>query len=167
MGNVTSNIEILHGKEYCRAANPKRSKLQYQDIERCQQSINQWRVSPNIPSLKFERLGDNEKHNHCSIRASLELRVFLAVEFESNRPKRAAVMNIGHHDRMYDHAQRVRERSRSPTAELRRMDAVPVPRPSQADPSASPRGGQDSGSSRYRQDSDRPAPCGRPRAALP
>ncbi|MCY4188260.1 MAG: hypothetical protein OXD30_07230, partial [Bryobacterales bacterium] len=99
---MTSNIEILHGKEYCRAANPKRSKLQYQDIERCQQSINQWRVSPNIPSLKFERLGDNEKHNHCSIRASLELRVILAVEFESNRPKRAAVMNIGHHDRMYD-----------------------------------------------------------------
>ncbi len=78
------------------------------EIRLCQDAIRQWQAEPYAPGLKFEFLGSESGKNHWSIRASRELRVILAVEFEDNRPKRAAVMNIGHHDAMYDWSRRRR-----------------------------------------------------------
>ena len=99
-------IQILFGKEYYRRARPGQSTLGQAEVERCQRAIDRWRADPHSPGLNFERLGADKKQNHWSIRASKELRVILAVAFDGRTPKSAAVVNIGHHDAMYDWAKR-------------------------------------------------------------
>lgn len=106
MESPSAPVQILHGKEYCRQARPASSRLDRQAIERCQGAIRQWRTNPRHPGLNFEFLGKGEKQNHWSIRASRERRVILAVRSRNSVPSLAAVVNIGHHDPMYERSAR-------------------------------------------------------------
>lgn len=105
-GDAAGMVQILFGKEYCRRARPGSTGLGTGEVKRCQLAIKRWRQDPRTRGLNFERLGSGEKQNHWSIRASQELRVILAVEFDIDKPKRAAVANIGHHDEVYEWARR-------------------------------------------------------------
>ena len=100
-------MQLLYGKEYWRQCEPERSTLEQAEIERCIEAVDRFQADPRIPGLNFERLGSGSRQNHWSIRASRELRVVLAVEWErgiqesGGRPKRFAPVNMGHHDAMY------------------------------------------------------------------
>ena len=100
-------MEIRFGKEYWRQSRPKFTSLQKDEIDRCKAAVDQFRGNPRIPGLNFERLGRGAQ-NHWSIRASKELRVILAVEFDDSSPKVFAPVNMGHHDPMYAWSERQR-----------------------------------------------------------
>ncbi len=96
---------IGFGKEYFRQANAKRSSLQKDDRERCFVAVEKFLTAHGNPGLNFERLGSGERKNHWSIRASQELRVILAVD-PPVKPDKFAPVNMGHHDPMYQWAER-------------------------------------------------------------
>ncbi len=97
----------LIGKEYFRKSRPKQSNLHQSDINRCVAAVGKFQSNIRHPGLNFERLGIQSGQNHWSIRASQELRVILAVELDDNyRPVRFAPVNMGHHDQMYEWAER-------------------------------------------------------------
>ena len=100
-------MQILYGKDYQRKAqNPLAWRFQPEDSQRCVNAVEKFLVNPHRPGLNFERLGSGPRQNHCSIRASRELRVILAVEPNSTHPRRVGLVNMGHHDPMYDWARR-------------------------------------------------------------
>ena len=83
-----------------------RAPLPAADKRRCDDAIRQFRNDPLHPGLNFERLGKHSKQNHCSIRASRELRLILAVEPDFQAPKVVLFVNMGHHDQVYLWAER-------------------------------------------------------------
>ena len=85
-----------------------RTPLAVKDKRRCDDAIKQFRENPHHPSLNYERLGRLPNQNHCSIRASGELRMILAVEPEFQAPDVVVFVNMGHHDQMYRWAKRQR-----------------------------------------------------------
>ena len=100
-------MQILYGKEYQRKAlNPLAWGFRPEESRRCVNAVEKFLGNPYRPGLNFERLGSGRKQNHCSIRASRELRVILAVEPNGTQPRRVGLLNMGHHDPMYDWARR-------------------------------------------------------------
>ena len=100
-------MQILYGKDYQRKAlDPLASGFRPEDSRRCVNAVEKFLGNPHHPGLNFERLGSGRKQNQCSIRASRELRVILAVEPNSTQPRRVGLLNMGHHDPMYDWARR-------------------------------------------------------------
>ena len=83
-----------------------RAPLTASDKRRCDEAISRFRDNPLHPGLNYERLGKNPKQNHCSIRASRELRLILAVEPDFQAPEVVVFVNMGHHDQMYQWAER-------------------------------------------------------------
>ncbi len=83
-----------------------RSSLPDSDKRRCDKAIRLFRGNPHHPSLNYEHLGRNSKQNHCSIRASKELRLILAVEPSFEKPKIVVFVNMDHHDEAYRWAER-------------------------------------------------------------
>lgn len=72
------------------------------DAHRCWKAVARFQDDPDHPGLNFERLGGNAGKNRlCSIRASLELRILLAVDGST-----AVLLRAGHHDRIYELAAR-------------------------------------------------------------
>ena len=76
-------------------------RLTPQDQTRFVTAVSQFNQDPATPGLNFEKLGGGPKSNLWSIRASLELRILLA---EGNG--QFVFVNAGHHDAMYDWAER-------------------------------------------------------------
>ncbi len=76
-------------------------KLTRQDQERCVSAVCRFVQNPTAPGLNFEKLGGGLRSNLWSVRASLELRILLAVD-----DGRFIFVNAGHHDAMYDWAKR-------------------------------------------------------------
>ena len=100
-------MQILYGKEYQRKAlDPLAWGFRPEDSRRCVNAVESFLVNPRHPGLNFERLGSGRKQNHWSIRASRELRVILAVEPNSTQPRRVGLLNMGHHDPVYNWARR-------------------------------------------------------------
>lgn len=97
-------MEFLAGRWFHRAQ--KGSSLTEGEKAQCWRALRQFEVNPGHPSLNFERLGRGAKQNHCSIRASRELRIILAVEPNFESLERVMIANMGHHDPMYNWAQR-------------------------------------------------------------
>ena len=97
-------MEFLAGRWFHRAQ--QGVSLSEDEKERCWTALRQFEVDPRHPSLNFERLGSGAKQNHCSIRASRELRLILAVEPGFETPERVMIANMGHHDEMYEWARR-------------------------------------------------------------
>ena len=83
-----------------------RAPLPASDQRRCDDAIRQFRNNPLHPGLNYERLGKRPKQNHCSIRASRELRLILAVEPDFQAPRVVLFVNMGHHDQVYLWAER-------------------------------------------------------------
>ena len=83
-------------------------RTQLLDVEKqkCWQAIDDFRQDPWRPSLKYEPLAKRRGHNHCSIRASLELRVILAVEPDFANPAKVILVRMDHHDPAYRWAER-------------------------------------------------------------
>ena len=75
--------------------------LTRQDQERCVTAVCRFVENPATPGLNFEKLGGGPRSNLWSIRASLELRILLAVD-----DGRFIFVNAGHHKAMYDWAKR-------------------------------------------------------------
>lgn len=102
-------MQVLYGREYQRKAlDPRAFGFQPEDSRRCVGAVEKFLTNPGHPSLNFERLGSGSRQNHWSIRASRELRVILAADPASTPPSRVALLNMGHHDAMYDWARRQR-----------------------------------------------------------
>ena len=80
-------------------------KLTPQDQERCVSAVCRFVENPATPGLNFEKLGGGPRSNLWSVRASLELRILLAVD-----DGRFIFVNAGHHDAMYDWAKRRQHR---------------------------------------------------------
>ena len=98
-------MKILFSRSSYRAL--KRPPLTAEERDRCLGAIERFVENPRHPGLNFERLDRWPERNHCSIRASKELRVILAVPGPSfANPETAMVVNMGHHDSMYDWARR-------------------------------------------------------------
>ncbi len=76
-------------------------RLTPQDQARFVTAVAQFSQDPTTPGLNFEKLGGGAKSNLWSLRASLELRVLLAVD-----DGQFVFVNAGHHDAMYDWAER-------------------------------------------------------------
>ncbi|MDE0631975.1 MAG: AAA family ATPase [Caldilineaceae bacterium] len=76
-------------------------RLTPQDQARFVTAVSQFSQDPTTPGLNFEKLGGGAKSNLWSLRASLELRVLLAVD-----DGQFVFVNAGHHDAMYDWAER-------------------------------------------------------------
>ena len=83
-----------------------RAPLPAADKRRCDDAIRQFRNNPLHPGLNYERLGKHSKQNHCSIRASRELRLILAVEPDFQAPRVVVFVKMGHHDQVYRWAER-------------------------------------------------------------
>ena len=84
-----------------------RTRLPEGDQQRCFEAIEQFGKDPRYPSLNYERLGHGSVQNHCSIRASEELRVILAVApVDFDRPTAAVLVHMGHHDPAYEWSKR-------------------------------------------------------------
>ena len=83
-----------------------KSTLPEADKQRCYLAIEQFKNDPFRPGLYYKRLGKGPRQNHCSIRASQELRVILAVDPNFQPPGTVVLANMGHHDEMYDWAKR-------------------------------------------------------------
>ena len=75
--------------------------LTRQDQERCVTAVCRFVENPATPGLNFEKLGGGPRSNLWSMRASLELRILLAVD-----DGRFIFVNAGHHKAMYDWAKR-------------------------------------------------------------
>lgn len=98
-------MKILFSRSSYRAL--KRPPLTAEERDRCLGAIERFVENPRHPGLNFESLDRWPDRNHCSIRASKELRVILAVPGPSfSNPETAMVVNMGHHDSMYDWARR-------------------------------------------------------------
>ena len=96
-------MKIFYAKEFHRKfRNPLDYGFQPKDRDRCVGAVNKFRNNPRHPGLNFEPLGHGRNYNHWSIRASRELRVILAVELEDEQPRRVGLLNMGHHDDMYE-----------------------------------------------------------------
>ena len=76
-------------------------RLTRQDQERCVSAACRFIEDPAAPGLNFEKLGGGPRSNLWSIRASRELRILLTVGED-----RCIFVNAGHHDAMYDWANR-------------------------------------------------------------
>ncbi len=76
-------------------------RLTPQDQARFVTAVSQFAKDPATPGLNFEKLGGSTKSNLWSIRASQELRILLAVD-----DGQFVFVNAGHHDAMYDWADR-------------------------------------------------------------
>ncbi|MCY3817861.1 MAG: AAA family ATPase [Gammaproteobacteria bacterium] len=92
-------MNIKYSETFHRAPLPKIDK------ERCYAAIERFKDSPKHPGLNYERIGKG-RQNHCSIRASQELRVILAVEPDFQNPENVILANMGHHDAMYAWSER-------------------------------------------------------------
>ncbi len=100
-------MQILYGREYHRAAeDPLSSGLTPEDSRRCVRAVEKFLENPRLSGLNCEKLGSRTGSNHWSIRASQELRVILALEPNHIEPQRVGLLNMGHHDPMYDWAER-------------------------------------------------------------
>ena len=82
-----------------------RSKLQKGEKERCLSAIQQFQTDCKRSSLNLEFLGHPPNENHYSIRASKELRIILALDWERHI---CVLANMGHHDAMYNWSDRQR-----------------------------------------------------------
>ena len=78
-------------------------RLARQDQERCVTAVYKFAQNPAAPGpgLNFEKLGGGPQSNLWSLRASRELRILLAVD-----DSQFVFVNAGHHDAMYDWAER-------------------------------------------------------------
>ena len=76
-------------------------RLTPQDQSRFVTAVSQFAQDPATPGLNFEKLGGGTRSNLWSIRASQELRILLAVD-----EGQFVFVNAGHHDAMYDWADR-------------------------------------------------------------
>ena len=100
-------MQVLYGREYQRKAlDPLAFGFQPEDSRRCVDAVEKFLANPRQPGLNFERLGSGRRQNHWSIRASRELRVIMAVDPDATPPHRVGLLNMGHHDPMYDWARR-------------------------------------------------------------
>ena len=91
--------------EMCYTRDFHRSKLQKGEKERCLSAIQQFQTDWKRPSLNLELLGHAPNENHYSIRASKELRIILALDWERHI---CVLANMGHHDAMYSWSDRQR-----------------------------------------------------------
>ncbi len=80
--------------------NFKKTRLNESEKQRCFKAVNLFQRNPRHPGLKFERLGSGGR-NHCSIRASKELRIILAVYPDFQDPGITALFHMDHHDPAY------------------------------------------------------------------
>ncbi len=76
-------------------------RLTPQDQKRFVTAVSQFARDPATPGLNFEKLGGGTKSNLWSLRASQELRILVAVD-----DGQFVFVNAGHHDVMYDWAER-------------------------------------------------------------
>ncbi len=76
-------------------------RLTPQDQARFVTAVSQFNQDPANPGLNFEKLGGGPKSNLWSLRASLELRILVAAD-----DGQFVFVNAGHHDAMYDWAER-------------------------------------------------------------
>ncbi len=76
-------------------------RLTPQDQSRFVTAVSQFARDPATPGLNFEKLGGGTKSNLWSLRASQELRILLAED-----DGQFVFVNAGHHDAMYDWADR-------------------------------------------------------------
>ena len=98
-------MDILSARSFYRAFG--QASLSDDDRTRCTDTIERFREDPFYPSLKYKRLGSGSRQNHCSIRASRELRVIMAVApTEFQRPENVLLLHMGHHDAAYEWAVR-------------------------------------------------------------
>ena len=81
-----------------------RSTLSKTEKQRCYRAIEQFQANPFHQGLNYERLGKGRSQNHCSIRGSRELRVILAVAPDFQDPQHVVLVNMGHHEPMYQWA---------------------------------------------------------------
>lgn len=98
-------MEIHSARSFYRAFN--RPSLSDNERARCTRAIERFSENPFHPSLNYERLGGSSGQNHCSIRASRELRVIMAVApTEFQKPENVLLLHMGHHDAAYEWAAR-------------------------------------------------------------
>ncbi len=100
-------MKILFHREAFKAL--KGNKLMKNEKVQFSRAIENFQDNFRHPGLNFERLGSGEKQNHYSIRASRELRLILAIDDSDlvlQQPEKAVVVNLGHHDQMYEWAMR-------------------------------------------------------------
>ena len=97
-------MEIHSARSFFRAFN--RPSLSEDERARCTRAIERFSENPFHPSLNYERLGGRSRQNQCSIRASQELRVILAVNPYFSNPERVLLLYAGHHDAAYRWASR-------------------------------------------------------------
>ena len=97
-------MEITSARSFFRAFN--RASLSEDERTRFNNAIERFSSDPFHPSLHYERLGRSSRMNQCSIRASQELRVILAVEPEFQNPERVILLYADHHDSAYQWAKR-------------------------------------------------------------
>ena len=106
---ILAPMQVLYGREYQRKALDLLAfGFQPEDSRRCVGAVEKFLANPGHPGLNFERLESGSRQNHWSIRASRDLRVILAVDPASTPPRRVALLNMGHHNAMYDWARRQR-----------------------------------------------------------
>ncbi len=82
------------------------SKLSDADKKRCHEAVTKFTQNPQHPGLNFEIVGSTGNRNHCSIRASKELRVILAVEPDLQTPEDVMLVHMGHHNDAYQWSKR-------------------------------------------------------------
>ncbi len=97
-------MEITSARSFYRAFS--RASLSDDEKTRCTNAIDRFFANPFHPSLNYESLGSTTRQTQCSIRASRELRVILAVEPEFQNPERVVLLHAGHHDAAYQWARR-------------------------------------------------------------
>ncbi len=94
------SVELAMTRSFNRQIGHTR-RLTPQDQSRFVTAVSQFAEDPATPGLNFEKLGGGTKSNLWSIRASQELRILLAVD-----NGQFVFVNAGHHDAMYDWADR-------------------------------------------------------------
>lgn len=97
-------MEITSAPSFHRAFN--RASLSKDERTRFINAIDRFSSDPFHPSLNYEHLGGKSRQNQCSIRASRELRVILAVEPEFQNPEKVLLLYADHHDSAYQWAKR-------------------------------------------------------------
>ena len=93
-------VELAMTRSFTRQIGHTR-RLTPQDQSRFVTAVSQFAQDPATPGLNFEKLGGGTKSNLWSIRASQELRILLAED-----GGQFVFVNAGHHDAMYDWADR-------------------------------------------------------------
>ena len=97
-------MEITTARSFYRAFN--RPSVSGEERKRFSDAIEKFCHNPFRPSLNYERLGSGTRQNVCSIRASRELRLILAVDPEFENPERVVLLHADHHDAAYRWANR-------------------------------------------------------------